>query len=146
MPNYEAQSGGTKRFIGRKLDPNQGTPFQDPVTKRMARHAVFVAVQGPEAFHEIDASTPHAKEYRDHLRDGDLLPGDPFTAEWAGVKFDPTYKDAAFWELPDEPEDKAKTVDELHEAALKLVVKPPVAATLSTVAPKSTLSDSKVST
>ena len=58
VPNYEAQSGGTKRFIGRKLDPNQGTPFQDPVTKRMARHAVFVAVQGPEAFHEIDASTP----------------------------------------------------------------------------------------
>jgi hypothetical protein len=90
VPDYEAQSAGVRRFIGRRLDRSQGKPFVDPETKEPRRHAVFVPHAGDEAFVKKDVNSQFAMEYLVHLRHGDLLPGDEETARWAGVKWDPT--------------------------------------------------------
>ena len=133
VPDYEAQASGQRRYIGRVLDPSQGVPFKDDETGQMKRHAVFVAKEGVEAFHEVDASTPHLAEYLRHLRDGDLLPGDKFTADLANIPHDPTLDGAAFKAPPAVADKPAPTVAELHAAAVGAPAPKP--STVKTLAP-----------
>ena len=97
-PDYAAQSHGMRRFHGRRLDSAIGQPFMNARKGGMPdRHAVFVAHEGAEAIEEVDFSSPYRAEYLRHLKEGDLLPADQFTAQQAGVKFDSTLKGAAMW-------------------------------------------------
>ena len=93
VPDYEAQSAGVRRFIGRRLDRAQGKEFHDPESGQTRRHAVFVPHEGLEAFVQKDVGSQFAMEYLVHMRHGDLLPGDEETARWAGVKWDPSVLD-----------------------------------------------------
>jgi hypothetical protein len=113
VQNYgNLAAGSSLSYIGRRLDPTQGKTFEDVeivrgtngreqhvnISRRMA-----VLVPHPEqVVFEYPTDGPHAGEYLRHLRDGDLIPADQFTADQGahlGVspvnghecKFDPTF-------------------------------------------------------
>ena len=109
VPHYESLETATRRFVGRFLDRSQGEAFRDQDTGQEMRHAVFVAHAHDEfhpetgkslAIHEVPMTSRFVGEYIKHLRAGDLLPADTFTAELAGRPFDPTFKDAACGGVP----------------------------------------------
>lgn len=119
VPDYDMQAQGLRVFIGRRLDPNQGVPFKSERTKQWTRHAVFVPKTDTAAFHEVEANGPHTAEYLRHIKDGDLLPGDAYTAKRAGVKFDASYAGAAMWGDAKASVEAVPTTKELLAAAQK---------------------------
>lgn len=157
VPHYESlMSGGARgsvsvrRFIGRRHDPKLGPLQEHPETRVMSRPGGFVAhLSTPEKIHaeaifEIVIDGPNAskflREYAGHLRDGDLLPADEFTAGWAdthrrpehplkGTKFDPVLKGAAMWGEPPPEADTAPNIAALHEQILKALGGSPAAST-----------------
>lgn len=154
VPDYDAQRAGQRRYVGRYLDPNRGQPFIDADSNVPMRHAAFVAhahdalhpeTKAPLAVHEVATTSRHAGEYLRHLRGGDLLPFDAFTAQTAGVPFDPTLSGAAMF-VVDEPEEKAP--DPVAAIAAVLAARKPSApkpSTASTLpAPPASLADPKV--
>jgi hypothetical protein len=110
--HYGAQASGIRRYIGRKLDPTKGVKFRDTQeilgkngqTQNVEverRHAVFVP-HPDEVVFEYPVNGEHATEYLMHLRDGDLIPADEFTAAQGAAlgispinghkcEFDPTF-------------------------------------------------------
>lgn len=79
VQDFAAMRSGIRRFIGRKIDPNQGEEFvdeEDPTIKR--RQAVFVPTDAPELVQDCP-------EYRKALMAGDLLPADEATAKAVGL-------------------------------------------------------------
>jgi hypothetical protein len=98
VPHYGAQAQGIRRYVGRRLDPSQGSLFESreivkgpngkpQLVTVTRRNAVFVPSAEPVM--EVDETDPHVSEYIRHMRDGDLLPADAATAKLAGVPFDP---------------------------------------------------------
>lgn len=90
-PHYGAQAQGLRRYVGRKLDVTKGVKFRDTqeiqgkngqtqLVEVERRHAVFVP-HPDEIVFEYPVSGEHATEYLLHLRDGDLIPADAFTAQ-----------------------------------------------------------------
>ena len=120
VPVYESLAVCRRQFVGRRLDPAQGKPFVHPDTKQPMRHAVFVAHEDDAAIHEVAIGSEFVQEYLRHIKDGDLLPADAFTAAKAGVGFDPTLAGAALWGLPDEKaEAQQPTIADVHAAAVQ---------------------------
>jgi hypothetical protein len=89
-PNYARQASGQRHYVGRKLDVTKGVKFNDIEIVRgpngqaqhievERRHAVFVP-HPDEVVFEYPLNGEHAAEYLKHLRDGDLIPADEFTA------------------------------------------------------------------
>lgn len=118
-PHYGLQEQGIRAFHGVKADATIGAPFLNAMKGGQPdRHMAFVAVDGPEAIEEVDFSSPYRNEYIRHLKDGDLLPADAYTASVAGVKFDPSLAKAAF-RVKAEVEAPAATAAELFAAAQK---------------------------
>jgi len=94
VPHYESQAGGTRRFHGWKHDATLGPKFKmlDTLgreTGQTSHHGGFVKQLGQVV--AVGVRSQFAAEYLRHLRDGDLWPGDAFTAQAAGVDFDPDY-------------------------------------------------------
>jgi hypothetical protein len=100
VPDYGSQAVGVRRYHGRRIDMTLGPLVEheemvrapngkQQVVKVMKRPAAFVP--GDEPVFEIPSNTPYIAEYLRHLRDGDLIPADEATAQFAGVSFDPTF-------------------------------------------------------
>jgi hypothetical protein len=100
VPDYGSQAVGVRRYHGRRIDMTLGTLLEheemvrapngkQQVVKVMKRPAAFVPSDEP--VFEIPSNTPYIAEYLRHLRDGDLIPADEATAQFAWVQFDPTF-------------------------------------------------------
>ena len=73
VPVYRAIGMSPRRYLGRAYDATLGDAGGWPSTG------------------ECVEVTDHFAEYRAHVRDGDLWPGDEETARACGVAFDPTF-------------------------------------------------------
>lgn len=93
--DFDALEVHRRSYIGWRLDSDQGEKFFDRELGMEMRHAVFVALEGEAALVRKPWPCKHWREYRDELQAGTLLPGDQFTAQMAGVPFDPSFKGAA---------------------------------------------------
>lgn len=93
-PNYAAQAGGIRCFHGYKFDSTLGpkVAMRDEFgrsTAEVRNHGAFVKSLGEIV--TVDFFDQHRGEYIRHLRDGDLWPADEYTAQLAGVAFDPKF-------------------------------------------------------
>jgi hypothetical protein len=93
-PDYESQRAGVRRFHGYKHDPKLGPKYEvrderGVPTGAIANHGAFVKQLGEVV--EVPWHSPHKAEYLRHLRAGDLWAADEFTAQQAGVPFDPSF-------------------------------------------------------
>lgn len=91
VPHYEAQEAGQRRFHGWKHDATQGPSYIDPETKQSRNHGAFTKRVGIENVIAVPTTSRFRSEYVRHLREGDLWPADEFTAQQAGVPFDPSF-------------------------------------------------------
>jgi hypothetical protein len=152
VPDYGAHVAGQRRFVGRKLDTTRGVAFEDSeivpgpngkaqTVKTVRRHAVFIP-HPDELVKEHPLNGPYAAEYLRHLRDGDLIPADQFTANEAAklgpspfngktCSFDPKFSGSlhkAFVEEPDDTEaviaESAKVLDAVKAAVGAVAPKP----------------------
>jgi hypothetical protein len=119
-----------RNFVGLKHDPTLGPEQQSPDPGGGSFHPggwvahkhtdVHPETGAPLAYHEVPVNghpeVLHA--YLQELKAGTLLPADKFTAEYAGVPFDPTLKGAAMFAV-DQPEEKGSTLAEVHSAVMK---------------------------
>ncbi len=81
--DLEAQAGGILRFLGRKHDSTIGNPGVDMHGKSYMSGGWPSTGQA----HEV----PARAEYMNACKDGDLWPADQETADFCGVKFDPSF-------------------------------------------------------
>jgi hypothetical protein len=72
VPNMEALDAGARRFIGRVFDPTLGPAGGWPASPDITE-------------------VPRRAEYLFAVRDGDLWAADEETAQFCGVKFDPSF-------------------------------------------------------
>jgi hypothetical protein len=83
VPDIDAMNGHRRAFIGRFLDKSQGEKYTD-FEGVSRQQAVFGVVDG-------DVEVPSYHEYMRSVKDGDLWAADFETAEYCGVKFDPSF-------------------------------------------------------
>jgi len=133
VQDYAALLGNrVNRFHGWVADRTIGMPFQNSETKAQDRHVVSVKKLGADQAVQIPTDAQHVGEYLRHLRDGDLWPADAFTAQFAGVKFDPDFGGEHGDAAKAEQEAELAEIRELHgvpapvkaEAAKAAVVAP----------------------
>ena len=95
VPHYESGSpqhgGSPQRWVTHTREVVAGPSFID-ADGTQRHHGAWLARIGDP--HEIPLKrmqngtlkdAPYLTEYKRHLRDGDLLPADEFTAQWAGL-------------------------------------------------------------
>lgn len=92
VPDYAAQASGIRCFHGYAFDKTIGpkVEIRDPITGassgQVGNHGGFVKQIGVVV--EVKPGSLGFSECIRHLRDGDLWPGDEYTAALVGQKFD----------------------------------------------------------
>lgn len=113
VPDYAALLGNrVNRFHGWVADKTIGKPFQNSETKQQDRHLAHVKRLGEPVV--IPTESEHIGEYIRHLRDKDLWPADAFTAQFAGVPFDPDFGDEHGDAAKAEQDAELAEIRELH--------------------------------
>ena len=85
VPDIDAMNGHRRAFVGRFLDKSQGEKYID-AEKIERQQAVFAE----KAEH---SEVPSYVEYVRSVKEGDLWAADQATADYCGVKFDPSFGD-----------------------------------------------------
>jgi hypothetical protein len=88
VPHYEVMHT-IRKFHGWKHDPALGNEHTDPQTKAVSRQGGFKKIEASSTDHVI--TLDNTREYRKHLKEGDLWPADEATASECGVPFEPTF-------------------------------------------------------